>query len=55
MGLGAWWGSCIPKNTPADIKAKAQENFKKAVHSKKVKDMLAKRTGGLNKTYERFL
>lgn len=43
LDLGAWWGICIPKNTPADVKSKIQENFKKAVQSEKVKNMLAQR------------
>jgi putative tricarboxylic transport membrane protein len=43
LDLGAWWGICIPKNTPADIKSKIHENFKKAVQSEKVKNMLAQR------------
>lgn len=43
LELGAWWGICIPKNTPGDIKARILEIFKKAIQSNKVKDMLVQR------------
>ena len=41
--LGAWWGICIPKNTPPDIRSTIHDAFKKAIHTDKIKNMLFER------------